>query len=142
MAPMAAIQQRACPSTCFITTKVAPLKIQVNFDKNLDRSGVNVPQVEVAIGDALSRFRDRITRVEVHLRDESAGRTTTGDKRCMIEARVAGEQPVAVVSNADSVDEAIGRATAKMQHLLASSFGKSNDQVAGGDTTRVGETGS
>jgi hypothetical protein len=117
------------------------MKIQVNVDKNLDRTLVTVEHIEAVVADALSIFRDRITRVEVHLRDESAGRTTTRDKRCTIEARVSGEQPLAVVSNADTVDEAITGATAKLRRALESNFGRKNDRVAGAETTRVAEPG-
>lgn len=117
------------------------MKIQVNVDKNLDGSVAAVEHAEAVVAQALSLFKDRITRVEVHLRDDSAGRTTTGDKRCMIEARVAGEQPVAVVNNADTVDEAIAGAATKLGRVLASNFGRKDTRGAGGETTRVGEHG-
>src|SRR5829696_8201924 len=79
------------------------MQIQVHTDRNVDVSAGIIERIEAELESALSRFSDQITRVEVHLGDESAGRSGGADKRCMLEARPAGQQPVAVTHHAASV---------------------------------------
>lgn len=114
------------------------MQIQVNSDKNVDGREGLVRQVEADVDAALSRFSDHLTRVEVHLGDESAGRSSGVDLRCTMEARPAGQQPVAVTHHADTLEEAYRGAAQKLQKLLARKFGRL-DSRKGGDTTRRGE---
>jgi hypothetical protein len=99
------------------------MQIQVNSDKNVDGREELVRQVEADVDGALSRFGDHLTRVEVHLGDESAGRSSGADMRCTMEARL---------------DEACRGAVQKLQKLLASKFGRLDDRKRG-DTIRRGE---
>ncbi|MDP3968002.1 MAG: HPF/RaiA family ribosome-associated protein [Nocardioides sp.] len=98
------------------------MKIQVNTDKNVEGSAALSERTEADLASALTRFKDRLTRVEVHLRNESAGRTTGDDVRCLIEARPAGMDPVAVTHHAATLDEALRGATDKLEALLTSKF--------------------
>ena len=59
------------------------MQIYVHTDNNIDGSGELTAYVERKVADALSRFSDHITRIEVHLSDESGGRATGADIRCM-----------------------------------------------------------
>ena len=86
--------------------------------------------VEGEVTAALSRYSDHITRIEVHLSDESGGRATGADIRCMIEARPAGQTPVTVTDDAGSVDAALAGAIHRLNHLLASHEGRQEDQHA------------
>jgi ribosome-associated translation inhibitor RaiA len=74
--------------------------------------------VSDAIGRSLERFSDRISRLEVHLGDENASREGGADKRCMIEARLDGFQPIAVTHHAPSIDLAVRGATDKIKKSL------------------------
>ena len=81
--------------------------------------------VEADVQSALERFEDRLTRVEVHLSDENGENDSGGaDKRCLLEARPEGMQPVVVTETADTVEQALLSATQKMQNLLNSKFGR------------------
>lgn len=100
------------------------MQIQVNTDESIDGRDAIVRQVEAAVESALERFASQITRVEVHLSDVNAGRSGGDDKRCMMEARPAGQQPVAVTHNAATLAEAYDGAAGKLQKLLQSHFGK------------------
>ena len=81
--------------------------------------------VEDVLRFDLSRFSDQITHIEVHLSDEnSAAKSGTADKRCLLEVRLAGEHPTAISEQAQTVEEAITGATKKMVHLLESELGK------------------
>lgn len=112
------------------------MKVQLNTGHNIDRAELALLDVETRVELALSVFESRITRVEIHLRDDSAGRTTGDDKRCMIEARPAGSAPVAVTCHATTVEAAVDGAIDKIHALLESQFGRLNDHVPGGDTIR------
>jgi hypothetical protein len=106
------------------------MKIQVNTDRNVEGSEALVLLVEAEVQSALERFEDRLTRVEVHLGDENGEKDRKGaDKRCLLEARPAGMQPVVVTDFADTVEQAVVGATRKMQSLLNSTFGR----IAGHD---------
>jgi ribosome-associated translation inhibitor RaiA len=103
------------------------VQIQVHTDKNVKVSDGLVQHVEDQVEAALSHFRDQITRVEVHLSDENAGRSGDSDKRCVMEARPAGKQPIAVTHHAASVGEAYSGAAHKLKTVIESSYGRSKD---------------
>lgn len=98
------------------------MKIQLNTDKNIEGSEALSEPAEAHLQGALARFADRLTRVEVHLRNESAGRSTGDDFRCLIEARPAGMEPVTVTDHAATLDDALHGATDKLETLLTSKF--------------------
>lgn len=101
------------------------MQVQVNTDNSIQGSAALYSQVSATVEDALSRFGDRITRVEVHLTDENSRQKSGGaDKRCAMEARVAGLQPIAVAHLAASVEEAVEGAADKLQRTLDRTLGR------------------
>jgi len=58
------------------------------------------------------------------------------DKRCRLEARVAGRPPVAVTAEAEKVAEALTKAADKLIHALDSDLGRAKDHH-GHDTIRT-----
>jgi ribosome-associated translation inhibitor RaiA len=111
------------------------MQIQVHTDRNVDVSDRMVQRIEAQLEAALSRFSDQITRVDMHLGDENAGRSGGTDKRCMVEARPAGQQPVAVTHHAASLGEACSGAVQKLETLLESKHGRA-DNRKGGESIR------
>ncbi len=101
------------------------MQIQINTDMNIDATDELVRRIDAELESALSRFSDQITRIEVHIGDENAGRSDGADKRCMLEARPAGQPPVVVTHHANSVAEACSGAVQKLEKLLESKYGKS-----------------
>jgi hypothetical protein len=99
----------------------------VNTDDNIEGSEELIGRVETEVAATLSRFSDRVTRVEVHLGDENAGKSGASDKRCMMEARPSGQQPVAVTHHAATLEEAYDGAAEKLGNLLESKFGRLHD---------------
>ncbi|WP_151703098.1 HPF/RaiA family ribosome-associated protein [Nitrincola alkalilacustris] len=101
------------------------MQIQVNTDKNIEGTEALKQQVASTLERILDRFSNHITRVEVHLSDEnSASKDTSMDKRCLLEVRVAGMQPVSVTDQADTVDQVVTGAARKMVSALDSALGK------------------
>lgn len=107
------------------------MQILINTDNNIDSGDQLTILVEGEVESAFAPFGPRITRVDVHLADESAGRRTATDMRCMIEVRPSSHEPVVVVDHASTTDEALRGAITKMRHLLQSMFGKLDDRHPG-----------
>ena len=112
------------------------MQIQINTDDNIEGRDALTAQVEAEIRDGLSRFAAQITRVEVHLSDENADRGGSDDKRCLLEVRPTGQQPMAVTHQAGNLQEASLGALKKMQRKLQSSFGRQNTTGKGGHSIR------
>ena len=104
------------------------MQIQVNTNDSVKGSEALSHRVEGAVGSALGRFGDRITRVEVHLNDVNAQKEGDSDNRCMMEARLTGLRPISVTHHADTLDQAIDGAAKKLQRSLDSTLGKLNDR--------------
>jgi hypothetical protein len=104
------------------------MQIQVNSDKSVVVDAGLILSVQERVSDVLDRFSDQITRVEVHLSDVDGERSGAHDKRCLLEARVSGRDPVAVTNQAPSPEEAASGAALKMQRLLSSMFGRQGDK--------------
>jgi len=116
------------------------MKIQVNTDHNVDSSEALVLLVETEVQSTLERFQDRLTRVEVHLGEEGHEKGGGGaNKRCLLEARPAGMQPVVVTDFAHTIEQAIAGASEKMESLLNSTFGRIDGRHADA-TIRHGES--
>ena len=108
------------------------MQIQVSTTSHVDNRDDLVERIEADIDNALSRFGEQITRVDVHLGDENGDKSSADDKRCTVEARVAGSQHVAVTHHAGSYDDAFDGATHKLRKLLDHRLGKLRDHKAAG----------
>ena len=64
------------------------------------------------------RFGQRLTRVEVHLSDTNAEKHGPKDKRCRIEARPSGKDPVTVESHDDDFYRAIAETVDRLRKAL------------------------
>jgi ribosome-associated translation inhibitor RaiA len=104
------------------------MQIQINTDHNIEGNEALAAQVRGIVKSALSRISDHITRVEVHLSDESSHKSTQNDKRCMMEARLEGRQPIAVTHQAATLDQAVDGAADKLTRLIESTLGRQRDQ--------------
>lgn len=107
------------------------MQVQVNTDRNIDGHEKLGEWVSDTVNDALDRFDDHITRVEVHLSDENGSKNNGDDKRCVMEARIKGRQPTAVTHEAGSVDQAVSGAADKLVRALESTLGRLNERPRG-----------
>lgn len=103
------------------------MKIQVNTDDNVEGREKLARRVEAEVSRTLGHLSDHITRVEVHLSDENSGKSGRDDKRCLMEARIEGRQPVAVSNLAGSLDEAFCGAAEKLRRALERTLGRLKD---------------
>ena len=103
------------------------MQININTDSTIERhAGLN-DHVQSVIESALSRFRDQITRVEVHLSNNNSQESSDGDNRCLLEVRMNNYQPIAVSDHAATLHQAIAGAAEKMKHAIESTVGRLAD---------------
>jgi len=109
------------------------MKIQVNTDVHVEGREVLSARVSAAVEHALKRFQDHVTRVEVHLSDQNGDKSGQQDKRCVMEARLEGRQPIASTDEAATLDQAVRGAADKLARLIDSQLGR----VASSDRSPV-----
>ncbi|MBK5257457.1 MAG: HPF/RaiA family ribosome-associated protein [Vicinamibacteria bacterium] len=94
------------------------MQIQINTDKNVDGHEQFAAQARSVVEGAIDRFRDRITRVEVHISDQNGKKSGQNDKRCVMEARMEGRTPAAVTHDAATVEDAVDGAAEKLARAI------------------------
>jgi ribosome-associated translation inhibitor RaiA len=100
------------------------MQIQISTDSNIDGREESTTEFRRVVEDALGRFSDHITGVEVHLSDENSGKGGSDDKHCLIEARLKGRPPIATTNKAGTVGEAVHGAASKLKKAIESSLGR------------------
>ena len=103
------------------------MQIQVNTSNGIENKDTLERWADSEIKQSLSRFADDVTRVEIHLSDENHDKAGAGDKCCVMEARLAHHQPLAVTQHANSLDEAFRGASDKLKRMLDSTLGRLNN---------------
>jgi ribosome-associated translation inhibitor RaiA len=102
--------------------------IHVTTDNHIQGRERLVRETESMIETSLSRYAPQVMRVEVHLADENSHKQGENDKRCTLEARLAGLQPVAASANGSSVDQALDAALDKLAALLEHKLGRLSER--------------
>ncbi|MBA1263290.1 HPF/RaiA family ribosome-associated protein [Stutzerimonas sp. NM35] len=116
------------------------MQIQVHSDNHIDGSARLAEWVSASVADKLDRFDDEVTRVVVHLNDENGVKAGAQDKRCQIEARPKGLQPISVTHKAESLELAVDGAIIKLNNALQHQFGKLRSKRAAAPVPLEGET--
>jgi hypothetical protein len=101
------------------------MQIQVNTDHNIHGGEGLAAYVTTDLESSLSRFGGWLARVEVHLSEDGSGKPE--DKKCVIEARPGGKQPIAVTHHASTVDDAYAGAAHKLGRVLDSRYDRAHD---------------
>ena len=94
------------------------MHIEVRTDRHVDADVRLLQQVGEEVAALLARFADQLTRVEVHLGDVNAEKGGSADRRCVMEARLAGQTPLAVTHHAATLTEAYRGGARQLQRLL------------------------
>ena len=112
------------------------MQVQVHTNDHIQGGESLALWIQEEAAARLARFREHITRVEVFLTDVDAGKSGVNDKRCRLEARVTGRQPVAVTDEADKMANAFIGAVDKLARALDADLGRAKDRH-GRDTIRT-----
>lgn len=100
------------------------MKILFNTTGNIPESKETRASLTALISAELRRFRYRITRLEIHLSDENGPKEGLNDKRCLLEARLAGRKPIAVTNVANNFEQAADGAVVKLKNSINSITGR------------------
>ncbi len=103
------------------------MNIQINTGHNISGREEMVRQTEAVVESTLGHLADHITRVEVHTSDENSKKGGGHDKRCLMEARLKGHQPIAVTHEAETISQAISGAADKLKSSLDHTLGRLGD---------------
>ena len=98
--------------------------IQINTDHNISQNERMIAYFKTVIVDILKIYSEHITRIEVHFSDENGNKKGINDKKCLLEARLEGKQPMAVTSKANTIEEALNNALEKIEALLKTEMGQ------------------
>jgi len=109
------------------------MKVRIDHDDHIRSSQARADEIEALISSHLGRFGESITSVQVHLSDENGPRFTPDDKRCLLEARLAGREPIVVSQHADSVRRAVALSVSRLECA-----GRGYDQARGRWRARAG----
>ncbi|MDZ4863539.1 MAG: HPF/RaiA family ribosome-associated protein [Gemmatimonadota bacterium] len=99
--------------------------VNLNTDSNIKGTEELAQLLEAMIRDTLGYLAEHVTRVEIHLSDaNSATKDGPEDMRCLLEARPAAHQPIAVSHQAATVAQAADGAADKLKHALERLLGR------------------
>ena len=102
------------------------MQIQLNTSNGIENKENLDRWADTEIRQLFARFTADVTRIEVHLSDENHAAGGAGDKRCVMEARLAHLKPIAVTHDADDIDDAFRGAADKLKRALDSAIGRMN----------------
>lgn len=116
------------------------MQVLVTTDNHIGGGQGLASLVESTVEETLGRFGERITRVEVHLTDEnSRAKEGENDKRCVMEARLAGLEPIVVSQQAATVEQAIDSAADILEKSISRTLERLDTPK--GRTSFAGEQG-
>lgn len=103
------------------------MQIQINAGDVPTSDGIQ-QRVERELEQALGKWEDRITRVEVHLHDDDGPKHDKTDKRCVMEVRLAGRQPMVVEHSSDDLYQSIQTAAGKLRKVVSRTIERERDR--------------
>lgn len=98
------------------------MQIQVNTDNYIHGDDRVIEVAKAAVDTDLGHFSDRLTRVEVHIKDQNADKHGPDHIRCTMEARPRGRGPLAAHHDAADITAALKGAARKLRSRLSSEF--------------------
>ena len=116
------------------------MQIQIITDHNIEGHQALANQVCGVVENALSRFSEHITQVDVHLSDENSNKKGGyNDGRCKIEAHLEGRQPIAGTHQANTLEQAVDGAADKLVSMIEDTLARIHDQELHRTDPRVPE---
>lgn len=105
----------------------AVMQVHVHTDKHVVLDAELRDRIEAILREDVTRFEDHLSRIEVHLTDQSGGKRSGRDLRCVMTAEAKGLPPLVVTEDAETVAEAIAGATEALRSSLRSTFERLED---------------
>lgn len=98
--------------------------VQINTDNRLEGSAAENAAFEERVRTQLARFADRLTRVEVYIRDRDGDRNGPQGIEASVEARPAGGAPYVTSERAADRDTALNGALRKAHDSIERAFAR------------------
>src|ERR1700735_806009 len=98
------------------------MQIQISSDKNISMHNKLSNLIQSDLNRILNRFKDQLTRVQVHLSDENGDKSGAQANPPRPEVRPKRHQALAVTNDSSDIQTAVTGAAAKMQRLLGNTF--------------------
>ncbi|MBC7936630.1 MAG: HPF/RaiA family ribosome-associated protein [Rhizobacter sp.] len=102
--------------------------IQINTDKNIEGTVELIAHFTEVLKESLDRFDEQVTRLEVHLSDENGSKNAGDDKKCVLEARLKGANPVVITTISATLHQSVKAAADKMFLTLEKNLEKKRVQ--------------
>lgn len=99
------------------------MHIEINYRDGKSSQALD-DQIRESLQHTLGHLSERLTRLEVHLGDENAQKHGANDKRCLVEARPKGLDPIAVETHGEDYYETVRDAAGKLKRALETRFAK------------------
>ncbi len=91
-----------------------------------ERSDALDEQVRKTVEHENRRFAERLTRIEAHISDDNGGKHGDRDKKCVLEARPRGMDPIAVTEEGGDLYQVVREASRKLARALGKRFEKAD----------------
>ena len=101
------------------------MHIEISYS-GTDRSDALDAHVREQVSHGLERFAYRLTRIEAHVADTNANKAGEHDKRCVLEARPRGMDPIVVTEDGSDLYQVIRDAGKKLGRALGTRFEKAD----------------
>ncbi|MEX0606795.1 MAG: ribosome-associated translation inhibitor RaiA [Halofilum sp. (in: g-proteobacteria)] len=106
------------------------MEIEINAADDTERSDALDEHIRSKLGRVERVFGDRLTRMEVFLKDVNAGKGGV-DQSCTIEAHAAGLEAVAVEATDTDMYKAVGDAAGKLEKAIEHRIGRKSEARRG-----------
>jgi len=100
------------------------MTIQINTDKTINSDHKMQEYFTSQIEGTLKRYESLISRIEVYVKDENGSKDGINDVSCILEARLNGRQPIAITSQAGTLELALASGMSKIESALESILGR------------------
>lgn len=104
------------------------MHIQFNSDSSIQGTDNLFEGIRPDVEKTLDRFRDQITRLEIHIGDVNAAKGGGDDIHAVVEVRQEGKQPIAFTNEGPNPRLAIIGAAEKAKRALESEAGKQRER--------------
>jgi hypothetical protein len=104
--------------------------IEVNRHDPQVKAELDESFVDAQVRGELANYEDQITRVIVNVMDRNADKGGV-DKHCAMEIRIRGLKPMAVTTEAETVEAAVVSASEKARRLVEHELGRLQDRTVG-----------
>ncbi len=109
------------------------MRVFVNTGNDVDGGQELTARVRNEVTHALRWFSDRLTRVDVYLTDENSDKGGSNDRRCVMEAHVAGREPIVATEQQSRFAMAYAQAAEKLQRAVKRDLDRVEDNRRGID---------